>query len=160
MATDRKTFQELIDQLDAVITTNGANKITGAILNALLKLFNASLGAMSYDNTRTYDSGVDVVLYSEALYRCTTDVTAAEAFDSAKWTKITIIPEIKAGQTITGGSNTVITHTLGTKYFSVTVQNSAGQEDEVMVVAKDTTSVTLFSNAQLTSRDIILIPGA
>lgn len=58
--------------------------ITGA-LEILLANF-----APVYNDTTTY-SVDDVVTYNGILYKCTTAVTTAESFDSAKWTQTTII---------------------------------------------------------------------
>ena len=67
----------------------------------------------AYDDTATYAVG-DLCIYENVLYRCVTAVTAAEAFDSAKWTATTVEDELdtveaavsgkvsKSGDTMTG----------------------------------------------------------
>ena len=49
--------------------------------------------ADAYDSTSTYAVG-DLVMYSYELYRCTTAVDIAEAFDINKWTRTTLAQEI------------------------------------------------------------------
>ena len=49
--------------------------------------------APAYDTTATYDVG-DLIMYDYELYRCTTAVTIAEAFDANKWTRTTLAQEI------------------------------------------------------------------
>ena len=49
--------------------------------------------ADAYDTTATYAVG-DLVMYGYELYRCTTAVEIAEAFDASKWTRTTLAQEI------------------------------------------------------------------
>lgn len=58
--------------------------IIGAI-NTLLANF-----ASVYDSTATYTVD-DVVTYNGVLYKCTTAVTTAEAFDNSKWIAINVV---------------------------------------------------------------------
>lgn len=57
-----------------------AKSITGAVNQTLANF------ADEYDDTATYEVD-DIVLYSGNLYKCTTAVTTAEAFDPTKWTQ-------------------------------------------------------------------------
>lgn len=47
----------------------------------------------AYDSTATYSVG-EYCIYNDTLYKCTTAVSAAEAFDSAKWTATTVSAEL------------------------------------------------------------------
>lgn len=49
--------------------------------------------AESYDSTATYAVG-DYCVYGGNLYRCTTAVTVAEAFDPTKWTSIVLVEDL------------------------------------------------------------------
>ena len=51
--------------------------------------------APAYDATATYSVG-DYVTYNKTLYRCTTAITTAEAFDDTKWLSITVAGELKS----------------------------------------------------------------
>jgi len=48
----------------------------------------------TYDNTATYAVGA-YAISSSTVYRCTTAVETAEAFDSTKWTAISTISDMK-----------------------------------------------------------------
>ena len=50
---------------------------------------NNQLLASAYDNTSTYSIG-DFVIYNNTLYRCKTNVSTAENFDSSKWTSVKV----------------------------------------------------------------------
>ena len=51
--------------------------------------------APEYDATATYSVG-DYVTYNKTLYRCTTAITTAEAFDDTKWTAVKVGGELKS----------------------------------------------------------------
>lgn len=51
--------------------------------------------APAYDATATYSVG-DYVTYNKTLYRCTTAITTAEAFDDTKWTAVKVGGELKS----------------------------------------------------------------
>lgn len=67
-----------------VAMPNMQNRTIIGAINTLLANF-----ASVYDSTATYAVD-DVVTYNGVLYKCTTAITTAEAFDSSKWTAITI----------------------------------------------------------------------
>lgn len=54
--------------------------------------------APEYDATATYSVG-DYVTYNKTLYRCTTAITTAEAFDNTKWTAVKVGGELKSHDT-------------------------------------------------------------
>lgn len=54
--------------------------------------------APAYDATATYSVG-DYVTYNKALYKCTTAITTAEAFDDTKWTAVKVGGELKSHDT-------------------------------------------------------------
>lgn len=51
--------------------------------------------AQEYDSTKTYAVG-DFVIYNQLLYKCTTTISTAEAFNSSKWKQTTCGEEISA----------------------------------------------------------------
>lgn len=51
--------------------------------------------APEYDATATYSVG-DYVTYNKTLYRCTTAIATAEAFDDTKWTAVKVGGELKS----------------------------------------------------------------
>ena len=65
--------------------------------------------ANDFDATQTYEVG-DYVIYNELLYKCTTAVTTAGAWDSSKWTSCIVTDEMGSG----GGGTTVIANPTGT----------------------------------------------
>lgn len=54
--------------------------------------------APEYDATATYSVG-DYVTYNKTLYKCTTAITTAEAFDDTKWTAVKVGGELKSHDT-------------------------------------------------------------
>ena len=59
----------------------------------------------AYDATSTYDVG-DLCIYNDALYKCTTAITVAEAWTPAHWTQTSIADEIGRITEITAGTIT------------------------------------------------------
>lgn len=51
--------------------------------------------APAYDATATYSVG-DYVTYNKTLYKCTTAIATAEAFDNTKWTAVKVGGELKS----------------------------------------------------------------
>ena len=49
--------------------------------------------ADEYDNTLTYKVG-DYCIYENKLYKCITEITTPESFDSSKWESVRIVDEI------------------------------------------------------------------
>ena len=77
---------------------NNGNTIT------IADIANKAALAPAYDSTATYAVG-DVVVYDKKLYICSTAVETAEAFDSTKWTEITVdsnYVDKTTAETITG----------------------------------------------------------
>ena len=82
------------------------NTEDNTIIGAINELFVYALNiANEYDSSSTYDEG-DFVIYEGALYKCTTAITVAEAWNSAHWTSTLIVDNFGAG----GGASV----TLGT----------------------------------------------
>lgn len=69
-----------------------AKTITGAI-NELHAINGYSYDA--YDDTATYAVG-DLCIYNNTLYKCTTAITTAEAWNASHWTATSIADEISA----------------------------------------------------------------
>lgn len=83
-----------------------------------------------YDNTKTYTVG-DYCIYNNQLYKCSTEITVAEEFDSTKWT-ITSLAEILKGyaDSITITDNTLQLTSNGVPIGkSVKISSSAQPED-------------------------------
>lgn len=57
-----------------------------------------------YDATATYNLG-DLVIYNALLYKCTTAVTTAEAWDSTHWTRTNLNTVLSSLTTPSGGGN-------------------------------------------------------
>lgn len=72
------------DEADIKIINNNTDTIDNLIHQ------NRSMISDSYDSTKTYSVG-DVVIYEGTLYKCITDVVAAESFDKTKWEKTTAV---------------------------------------------------------------------
>lgn len=96
---------------------NFVNNTTPAVNNANLNAVqdnaessienipNNIMGINNYDNTQTYDVG-DLVLYDELLYKCTTQISTAESWNSAHWTLINLINK-PTSITLNGSYNNV-----------------------------------------------------
>ena len=89
-----------------------AKTITGAI-NEL----NGSIGVDAYDDTATYAVG-DLCIYNNTLYKCTTAITVAEAWNASHWTATSIATEI-------GAINTALTPLTKEKTQTVYCSNGA-----------------------------------
>lgn len=82
-------------------TTAGqqANAASGSATAAATSAANAAASVASlahpYDATATYNIG-DYVIYEGALYRCTTAITTAEAWNAAHWTQATLADDVEA----------------------------------------------------------------
>lgn len=88
-----------------------------------------------YSESSTYAVG-DYATYDGLLYKCTTAIATAEAFNSAHWTSVTIMSSVatisgSSGRyegTITGDGSTTeftITHNLGSQYVHFTMIDGA-----------------------------------
>ena len=68
----------------------------------------------AYNPASTYLKG-DYCIYNNTLYRCTTEITTAEAWNAAHWTATTVAKEIKnrtlfyQAQGVSAGSGTIVT---------------------------------------------------
>ena len=49
----------------------------------------------AYDSTSTYDLG-DIVIYNSTIYKCTTAISIAEAFDMTRWTPVVLADELSS----------------------------------------------------------------
>ena len=84
------------DYADISVINTDLDNIDTAIYNNQVRS-QAALDdiAPEYDATATYSVG-DYVIYNKTLYRCTTAVTTAEAFDDTKWTAEKVGGELKS----------------------------------------------------------------
>lgn len=79
-AAKTEADQGAIDIAAVTITANSADaKASGAISDI----------SDVYDATSTYSVG-DLVIYSNILYKCITNITVPEAFDGTHWTRTTV----------------------------------------------------------------------
>jgi len=113
--------------------------------------------ADDFSTESTYVVG-DYVIYSGSLYKCTTAVTTAGAWDSTKWTETLVMDEVEAGGG--GGSSwTDVTGTLTAGSTSITLSNVAITTTSTIEVFNDldvpynsktlsTGSITLTFDAQ------------
>lgn len=70
--------------------------------------------ASEYNNTLTYKVG-DYCMYENKLYKCITEITTAESFDSNKWEDTTVFDEIKIKNRITSGGETKVGYQIDGK---------------------------------------------
>lgn len=106
---------------------NGLNTDSDTLIGAINELLVYVLNiADEYDPTATYDVD-DYCIYQGVLYKCTTAITVAEAWNSAHWTSTLIVDEFGTG----GGASV----TLGT-----TVPSDASGENGDLYVQYDGTS--------------------
>lgn len=61
----------------------------------------------AYDDTATYSVG-DLCIYNNALYKCTTAITTAEAWNASHWTATSIADEISALNTDKADKDNII----------------------------------------------------
>ena len=73
-------------------------------LEAVKDEFHGTVGADVYDDTSTYAVG-DLCIYNNALYKCTTAITTAEAWNASHWTATSIAKEIGRIDTVLNGSD-------------------------------------------------------
>jgi hypothetical protein len=91
----------------AVADFVGNGEIYTTDLNTVDKHINGAINELhaingysydAYDDTSTYDVG-DLCIYNNALYKCTTAITTAEAWNASHWTATSIADEIGAVNT-------------------------------------------------------------
>lgn len=98
--TRKITKSNLLGGIEAkvgtVALTTTAQDCSGAI-NELKDTTDDTTNMMSdaYDNTATYVVG-DIVIYDGVLYKCNTDISTAEDFDSSKWDATNLGDEIES----------------------------------------------------------------
>ena len=113
--------QALETKVGTVALTTTAQDCSGAI-NELKDTTDDTTNMMSdaYDNTATYVVG-DIVIYDGALYKCNTDISTAEDFDSTKWDATTIDAELsKVGTGAIDTGDTDLTSAVNTLNSSLT----------------------------------------
>ncbi len=96
------TYSDIKSFLDANINTNGINAITGALHNIAETYLLEQFNGLPYDSTRTYEAGKNTVIYLGETYICKTTISTPEAWNSAKWQKITGIMNANT-KALTGG---------------------------------------------------------
>jgi hypothetical protein len=105
MATQTQHYQlskpEWSDRVDVRVLNSNTDVIDAQMYDNEQSAANAVANmAAAYDDTQTYNVD-DFCIYGEVLYKCTTAVTVAEAFDSTKWTQTTAAENFGSG----GGGN-------------------------------------------------------
>lgn len=101
-------------------TYNGADKRLEFLFDMVSNF------AQDYSDAGTYAVGA-YAIYQGVLYKCTTAVSVAEAFDPTKWAHVLVMGEISTGGG--GGSVVTITPTLssGTKIADYTINGAGGE---------------------------------
>lgn len=87
------------------------NGVTQTITNKAIDI-NETKIADKYSDSSTYAVG-DYCIYNNTLYICNTTISTAEAFDSTKWTEISVTSKIKSNTNlINANTNSINAHTL------------------------------------------------
>ena len=95
---DLVPFVDMDNFTDTTPASGSDNFITsGGVYTALSSKANNSVVAETYNSTLTYAVG-DLVMYEGVLYRCSTAITTAEAWDSTHWTQKDVSDLISALQ--------------------------------------------------------------
>lgn len=98
---------------------NTVDKHINGAINELHAINGYSYDA--YDDTSTYSVG-DLCIYNNALYKCTTAITTAEAWNANHWTETSIADEIGAINTaLSDLTITDITSSIGTTPTGITL---------------------------------------
>lgn len=119
---------------------NGTTPINETNMN---KLVQEDMITDAYSSSSTYAVG-DYCIYGNTLYKCTTAITTAEAWNSAHWTAVSVADEInarvkKSGDTMTGNlkmeSNSVEWKetNYGDKFRIIPDFNGAGSSNRLLV---------------------------
>lgn len=87
MSYNKTNWQDL-PSTDTPIIANALNNMETGIADA-----NGAIGVNTYSASSTYSVG-DYCIYNNKLYKCTTAISTAEAFNSTKWTQIKMAEEI------------------------------------------------------------------
>ena len=131
-------------------TFTGADKAIGHLFDIAANI------ADDYDSGATYTQG-DYAIFSGTLYKCTTTISAPEAFTPAHWQAVLIMDEVAAGGGGGGGTTVVAnpagaaTDTLNKLQVESTIYELPGGWLEVTgTLAAGQTSITL-SNAGITT---------
>lgn len=146
------SYNTLKTYLDAYITTNNANLITGSIVNIALTDLLKDLSALLFDATRPYQEG-QVLSYEDGTFgyelHIATGAVSAGAWNASNFTRL--IPrreKVTASDTpytgIEAGENTY-SHNLGHADFVVHAYESDGKEIPIDLRAKSTTTFTIYS---------------
>lgn len=100
-----------IDNLQYPLKLNTENKKVAGAINELHAINGYSYDA--YDDTSTYAAG-DLCIYNNTLYKCTTAITTAEAWNASHWTATSIADEIGRIDTALSGKtdNTISALTI------------------------------------------------
>lgn len=135
--------------------------LTGAINEVAQGSVSADVIADEFSTESTYAVD-DYVMHEGSLYKCTTAVTTAGAWDSTKWTETLVMDEVEAGG---GGGTTVIANPSGTATDDLTkVQigstiydipgGGSSYTDVTGTLTAGSTSITLSDAAITTSSTI------
>ena len=120
--------------------------------------------ADDFSTASTYAVG-DYVIYNDSLYKCTTAVTTAGAWDSTKWTETLVMDEVEAGG---GGGTTVVANPsgeatddltkvqIGSTIYDIPSGGSSGGVGKILkgVLTAGQTSIT-FNHGSITTSSLI-----
>ena len=96
------------------VSSQNLNDIQDAVIELQQEYFSDSIISDEYSSSSTYKLG-QLCIHDNTLYRCTTAINTAEAWNSAHWTATTIAEEIEnrclffTGVTVSATTGTILT---------------------------------------------------
>ena len=130
MSYTKTNWQNLPSTATPINATN-LNKMENGIADA-----NGAIGADAYSSSATYAVG-DICIYGNKLYRCTTAISTAEAWNSNHWTEINLLDNTVL---ITSESNNIVTG------LNKRIDNSCIKKHMVNAFLDTSTTVTTNSD--------------
>jgi hypothetical protein len=134
-------FNTILQYVTSLKTGN--KTVTGAINQTISNFAN------DYDATATYDVG-DCVLYAGVLYKCTTAITTAEAWDATHWTAVKAV-DMGGGGALSELTDVAITTPSNGQILQYDSQTDTWKNETLTVVASfselsDVSLSTLYNN--------------
>ena len=87
-----------------VMTDETGQRIADAMEEMSTGVIGDTLAPM-FSTSATYEEG-DKVIYNKHLWRCTTDISTAGAWDSTKWTQTDVVSEVGTKVVVTADDTT------------------------------------------------------
>ena len=143
-----KTNWQNLPNTSTPIIANSLNNIENGVADA-----NGAIAVNTYSSSSTYEVG-DYCIYNNKLYKCTTAISTAEAFNSTKWQQIKIAEEINnTGVTVsptepTGNNKNKVWFKRGKNLFDKNLIVSTSDAIKyIPVKVKKNTDYTLSTNS-------------